>query len=114
MATLVSSTRAEAVSRAEANAPFLRSAIAAFPDTAERFVDEGSEAAVATARSLTGESVGEQLRRQRHSLALAVALADISGERPLEWVTAKLSDFADRAMDDAIRAAMLERVPDEE
>jgi glutamate-ammonia-ligase adenylyltransferase len=114
MATLVSSTRTEAVGRAEANAPFLRSALAAFPDIATRFVVDGSEAALAIALSQTGESVGQQLRRQRHALALAVALADISGEQSLEWVTAKLSDFADRAMDDAISAAMLERVPDEE
>ena len=114
MATIVSSKRAQAVERAEANAPFLRSAIAAFPAISDSFVEEGSEAAVDLALALRGESVGEQLRRQRHALALAVALADISGEQPLEWVTAKLSGFADQAMDDAIRAAMLERVPDEE
>ena len=111
MATIVSSKRAQAVERAEANAPFLRSAIAAFPAISDSFVEEGSEAAVDLALALRGESVGEQLRRQRHALALAVALADISGEQPLEWVTAKLSGFADQAMDDAIRAAMLERVP---
>ena len=63
---------------------------------------------------LDGGTVGERLRRQRHALALAVALADLSGEQPLEWVTATLSDFADTAMDEALRAAMLERVPDEE
>ena len=114
MATLVSPARMEAVGRAEANAPFLRSAIAAFPNISSCFVEEGSESAVAMALSLTGDGVGEQLRRRRHALALAVALADISGEQPLEWVTAKLSDFADVAMDDALRAAMLERVPDEE
>ena len=114
MATLVSSTRADAVGRAEANAPFLRSSIAAFPDIAANFVDDGSDAAVARALSVTGDSVAEQLRRQRHALALAVALADISNEKPLEWVTSTLSDFADKAMDEAVRAAMLERVPDEE
>jgi len=114
MATLVSSTRAEAVGRAEANAPFLRAAISAFPNISACFVEEGSEAAVDRALALTSDNVAERLRRQRHALALAVALADISGERPLEWVTATLSDFADAAMDDAIRTAMLERVPDEE
>ncbi len=114
MATLVSSSRAEAVRRAEANAPFLRASIAAFPDIAASFVDDGSDAAVARALSIKGESVAEQLRRQRHALALAVALADISNAKPLEWVTATLSDFADKAMDEAVRAAMLERVPDEE
>ncbi|HEU4957419.1 MAG TPA: bifunctional [glutamine synthetase] adenylyltransferase/[glutamine synthetase]-adenylyl-L-tyrosine phosphorylase [Sphingomicrobium sp.] len=114
MATLVSSTREEAVGRAEANAPFLRMAIATFPAIAACFVEEGGQAAVDRALSLDGDSVAEQLRRRRHALALAVALADISGERSLEWVTATLSDFADSAMDEAIRSAMLERVPDEE
>src|SRR5687767_12526237 len=98
MATLVSSTRADAVGRAEANAPFLRSSIATFPNIVATFVDEGSDAAVKEALSIAGESVAEQLRRQRHALALAVALADLSGERTLEWVTANLSDFADKAM----------------
>ena len=114
MATVVAGNRANALERAEAFAPFLRTAAAAFTDIARTFVEEGSGAAVAQALLLNGETVGERLRRQRHALALAVALADLSGEQPLEWVTAKLSDFADRSMDEAMRAAMLERVPGEE
>ena len=114
MATLVSSKRAETLGRAEANAPFLRTAMATFPDIAACFVEDGSQPAVDRALSLIGDNVGDQLRRRRHALALAVALADLSGEQSLEWVTDTLSDFADAAMDDAIRAAMLERVPDEE
>jgi glutamate-ammonia-ligase adenylyltransferase len=43
---------------------------------------------------------------------LAVALGDLSGELPLERVTKILSDFADRAIDEALSAAILERVPD--
>ena len=54
------------------------------------------------------------MRRQRHGLALAVALGDLAGELSLEQVTAHLSDFADHAIDRALRAAMLERVPDAE
>jgi glutamate-ammonia-ligase adenylyltransferase len=100
--------------RAEAHAPFLRAAIAAFPDIAQNFVDDGGDAAVTKALALDGETVGERLRRRRHGLALATALGDLSGEQPLEWVTATLSDFADRAMDEALACAMLERMPDEE
>jgi glutamate-ammonia-ligase adenylyltransferase len=114
MATVVASSRAEALERARANAPFLRAMADAFPDVAERFLDEGSEAAVAHSLSLGGEAVGERLRRRRHALALAVALADLSGDQPLEWVTMTLSGFADSAMDEALRAAILERVPDQE
>jgi len=84
----------------------------AYPDIVSRFIDQGSEAAVNEALTLEGEDVGGRLRRQRHALALAVALADLSGEQPLEWVTAMLSNFADRAMDEALRQAMLERMPD--
>jgi glutamate-ammonia-ligase adenylyltransferase len=113
-ATLVSNDRADALARAEANAPFLRGAAANFPDIVATFLDEGSQAAVARALAVDGGSVGERLRKRRHALALATALADLSGEQPLEWVTASLSDFADTAMDEALRAAMLERVPDEE
>jgi len=52
------------------------------------------------------------LRRRRHGLALAVALGDLAGELPLERVTALLSDFADAAIDEAVAAAIAERVPD--
>ena len=113
-ATAGTSGRADALERSNAHAPFLRMAAAAFPDIAEIFVSEGGDAAVARALAVGEGAVGERLRRQRHGLALATALADVSGEKPLEWVTATLSDFADRAMDDALRAAMLERMPEDE
>ena len=106
--------REAALARAISFAPFLRTAAEAFPDIVSTFLDEGSETAVAKALAKGGETVGERLRRQRHALALATALADLSGEQSLEWVTATLSDFADSAMDEAVREAMLERVPDEE
>ena len=112
--TAAADERADALRRAEAHAPFLRAAIAAFPDIVETFLAEGSEAAVARALAVGGATVGEELRRRRHALALATALADLSGEGSLDWVTATLSDFADAAMDQALRAAMLERVPDED
>lgn len=112
--TLVRNDRSGALERAEANAPFLRAAAAAFPEIVQTFLNAGSDAAVAKALALGGETVAERIRRQRHGLALATALADLSAEKPLEWVTATLSDFADAAMDAALKAAMLERLPDEE
>ncbi|MFL6723281.1 MAG: bifunctional [glutamine synthetase] adenylyltransferase/[glutamine synthetase]-adenylyl-L-tyrosine phosphorylase [Sphingomicrobium sp.] len=113
-ATLVKDDRAAALGRSTAHAPFLRATAAAFPEIARVFLDEGSDAAVERALALDAATVGERLRRRRHGLALATALADLSGERPLEWVTATLSAFADAAMDEALRSAMLERVPDQE
>src|SRR5688572_28965751 len=112
--TVVAGDRGQALERAVAHAPFLLAAAATFPDIADTFVEKGSDAAVAQALALDGAGTAPRLRRRRHALALATALADLSGEKPLEWVTATLSDFADAAMGQALRAAMLERLPDEE
>ena len=113
-ATVGKAGRDAAIARADAHSPFLRSAIEAFPAIADTFRDENSDAAVARALALDGETVGERLRLRRHALALAVALGDLGGEKPLEWVTQTLSDFADAAMDEALAEAICERVPEEE
>ena len=57
---------------------------------------------------------GVALRRERRALALTVALGDLSGAYDLTAVTRRLTDFADAALDRAIRAAILERTPDAE
>jgi len=113
-ATAVMSERDDAVARATAYSPFLRSAIDAVPQLVEIFREQGGDAAVGLALAQDGDTVGERLRRRRHALALAVALADLSSEQPLEWVTRTLSDFADAAMEEALAAAIAERVPDED
>src|SRR5579884_309575 len=101
-----------AIERAERYSPFLREALAAFPPIADSFVSQGAVAAAELALSAGADDVQAQLRRRRHGLALAVALGDLAGELPLEDVTALLSDFADRAIEDAVAAAIAERVPD--
>ena len=106
------SARSDAVQRANANSPFLREAIDARGDVAERFLEAGAEAAAVLALQSLGDGVGSTLRRQRHGLALAVALGDLAGELPLEQVTRLLSDFADSAIDRAVAAAIAERVPE--
>lgn len=58
--------------------------------------------------------VAQALRRQRRALALQVALGDLAGVLDLTSVTAALTDFADAALDRAIRAAIAERYPDAE
>ncbi|MET4896455.1 bifunctional [glutamine synthetase] adenylyltransferase/[glutamine synthetase]-adenylyl-L-tyrosine phosphorylase [Sphingomonadaceae bacterium jetA1] len=55
--------------------------------------------------------VGVALRRARRALALSVALGDLAGIYDLTGVTRRLTDFADRALDRAIRAAIQERTP---
>jgi len=106
--------RNDALERARAHSPFLRSATERWPELAESFLAEGSDAAISSALAADGDSLGVTLRRQRHGLALAVALGDLSGDLTLERVTATLSAFADRAIDEALRLAVAERVPDSE
>ena len=106
----VTAQRESAMARASACSPFLRAAADAFPEVAEAFLSDGATAAVDRALAVSAEEVGARLRRQRTALALAVALGDLVGELALEHVTHVLSDFADRAIDQALGAAVAERV----
>jgi glutamate-ammonia-ligase adenylyltransferase len=108
----MTSAREDAVTRAEGHSPFLRESLRAHSDIKDCFVDRGAETAVELALAASGDSLDARLRRQRSRLALAVALGDLAGEFSLEQVTAALSAFADQAIDDAIAAAISERVPD--
>ena len=103
---------ADAIARASAHAPFLENLLAR-----EVELVAGLDAALvnprAAARAFEGEmSVGARLRIERRRLALLVALGDLSGRFDLTSVTHLLTDFADDALDRAIRAAILERTPD--
>jgi glutamate-ammonia-ligase adenylyltransferase len=75
-----------------------------------------ADAALAAARAAgAGASgTGQALRRERNALALVTAVADLAGAWDLTRVMALLSDFADQALDAAIRTAFVERVPDAE
>src|SRR4029079_10732399 len=98
---------------ARKHSPFLREALSARAEIVEAFLESGAEiAAEAALLSASELPIDRRLRQRRHALALAVALGDLSGELPLERVTALLSDFADSAIHEAVSAAILERVPD--
>ena len=58
--------------------------------------------------------IGRRLRQERRALALKVALGDLAGVLDLTAVTQRLSNFADYALDAAIRAAIAERYPGDE
>ena len=95
---------ADALARARDHSPFLRDALVAQADVAAVFADGGAEAAAAFALAAAPDlTVDPRLRRGRRDtgLALAVALGDLAGELPLERVTGLLSDFADKAIDEA-------------
>jgi glutamate-ammonia-ligase adenylyltransferase len=108
------SARAAALERAAEHSPFLRDCLAARSEIAGAFLDHGGMRAAELALEAGGEDLTASLRRRRQGLALAVALGDLAGEFTLEQVTRLLSDFADRAIDQAVRAAVIERVPDAE
>uniref|UniRef100_UPI002115EEC2 [protein-PII] uridylyltransferase family protein n=1 Tax=Sphingomonas sp. dw_22 TaxID=2721175 RepID=UPI002115EEC2 len=68
-----------------------------------------------TARGFDGDMAeGRRLRIERRRLALLVAIGDLAGVFDLTRVTHLLSDFADDALDRAIREAIRERTPDAE
>ena len=111
-ATPLSNARAGAIERASKNSLFLRAAAERWPGIVDHFAEQGATAAILAALREDGEDVASRLRRRRHALALAVALGDLAGELPLEEVTAHLSGFADAAIDQALDAAVAERLPD--
>ncbi|WP_294171764.1 bifunctional [glutamine synthetase] adenylyltransferase/[glutamine synthetase]-adenylyl-L-tyrosine phosphorylase [uncultured Sphingomonas sp.] len=105
--------RDDALRRARCHSPFLRAAAELRPELVQAFVAEGPGPALALTRTCVGDTA-QRLRRERLGLALVTALGDLSGELTLEAVTATLSQFADRAIDEALRRAVAERLPDAE
>lgn len=100
----------QAIERAQANAPFLANLIAREPALIERL--DGSSDVLAACRVNDGAMpVGKRLRIERRRLALSIALLDLAGLLDFREVTRALSDFADGALDEAIAAAIRERVP---
>ena len=98
----------EAIARAELHSPFLRNLIARRPE-----IVAGARGDIAATLAMAREEgdVPHALRRERQAVALATALGDLSGRLELEDVVRGLSDFADRALDRAIAAAIEERTP---
>ncbi len=106
----------DALDRAAANSPFLARLIEQRPALVAHLRQGNPAAALAQARE-EGEAcdaVSNGLRVERGGVALAVAIADLAGAWDLSQVTRTLSDFADRACNRAIAAAITERTPDAE
>ena len=108
---LTTKVRTDALGRARAHSPFLRDALDARDDIAALFLARGAAAAMELALAAVDDVLDVRLRQQRHGLALAVALGDLADELALEDVTRRLSDFADRAINEAVSAAIAERTP---
>ena len=106
---------AAALERARDHAPFLRRLIERHPALIDCMLAGTVTNALAAARAerVEGASLAAALRQERAALALIVAIFDLAGVWPLEMVTETLSDFADRALEEAIAAAFAERFPGE-
>jgi [glutamine synthetase] adenylyltransferase / [glutamine synthetase]-adenylyl-L-tyrosine phosphorylase len=135
---------ADAVARAEAYSPYLRGLIRRFPEVliippplGEVARSDGGAVSAASGgatlpaltplhrsavplpqrgRTFIDPSlpVPTALRQAKGRLALSVALGDLAGLLTLDDVTHQLSDFADMALDHALRAAFASIVPGEE
>jgi glutamate-ammonia-ligase adenylyltransferase len=101
----------EAIARAQAYSPFLTGLIDRNADLMPLIHAGNFDDALAAALARSADSVGTALRKQRQGVALVTAIADLSDVWDLTRVTHILSDFADHALDQAIAAAIEERVP---
>ena len=101
---------ADALRRAEENAPYLKALIRRRGATVARIAADGCDAALAMAMAFDPAlPVADRLRTAKADVALITALADLGGAWPLERVTAALSAFADAALDASMAAALAER-----
>jgi glutamate-ammonia-ligase adenylyltransferase len=101
----------DAIVRARTFSPFLAGLIERNPDLMAMIAANAFDDALASALARSADSVGSALRKQRQGVALVTAIADLAGIWDLTRVTHILSDFADHALDQAIAAAIEERVP---
>ena len=102
----------DALRRAHRYSPFLGAAIDHDPALVARI--EGGAIVPDFTRIDPALPVARRLRLERRTVALSVAIGDLAGLSDLTAVTGHLTDFADHALDTAIRAAILERTPDAE
>lgn len=100
-----------AIERARACAPFLAQLIDREPALVDRLRNQPFPDPLTLRIDDPEMPVARRLRLERRRLALCVGLGDLAGILDLDDVTRALSDFADYALDAAIRAAMEERLP---
>lgn len=104
----------DALERATAHAPYLAMAMDVQPELRALLAEENLEAAFAFADECGAgaENVRQKLRREKRALALVLGIGDLAGQLSLTEVITSLSDFADRALDEALADIYAERYPD--
>ncbi|MEG3179481.1 bifunctional [glutamine synthetase] adenylyltransferase/[glutamine synthetase]-adenylyl-L-tyrosine phosphorylase [Sphingomonas sp. LT1P40] len=106
-----SSALQDAVERARDHAPFLAHLLEREPGLVAELPDAIADPVAASRIDDPAMPVARRLRLERRRLALITAIGDLSGQLDFRATTRALSEFADYALDAAIRAALIERVP---
>ena len=103
----------DALQRARDNAPYLAMAMQVLPELTDLLAAENLDAALEYSRSAGAgaENVRQKLRREKRALALTLAIGDLAGQLSLTDVITRLSDFADRALDEALADIYATRYP---
>ncbi|MEW4468084.1 bifunctional [glutamate--ammonia ligase]-adenylyl-L-tyrosine phosphorylase/[glutamate--ammonia-ligase] adenylyltransferase [Parasphingorhabdus sp. JC815] len=106
----------DALHRAEEHAPYLCLALDILPELKELLAAEDLKSAFAFVQEAgTGaQTVRQKLRREKRALAVTLAVGDLAGQLSLSEVVEHLSDFADRALEEALADIYAERYPDAE
>ncbi|MEH6756415.1 MAG: bifunctional [glutamate--ammonia ligase]-adenylyl-L-tyrosine phosphorylase/[glutamate--ammonia-ligase] adenylyltransferase [Parasphingorhabdus sp.] len=104
----------DAIKRAQNNAPYLAMAMEIQPELKALLLGEDLSAAFAFVKDagLGAETVRQKLRWEKRALALTLAVGDLAGQLSLTDVITQLSDFADRALEEALADIYATRYPD--
>ncbi|PHR16637.1 MAG: bifunctional [glutamate--ammonia ligase]-adenylyl-L-tyrosine phosphorylase/[glutamate--ammonia-ligase] adenylyltransferase [Sphingopyxis sp.] len=107
-------TLQDALQRARSHAPFLAMAMQVQPELTDLLAAEDLDGALDyCGRAGEGaDNVRQKLRQEKRALALTLAIGDLAGQLSLTDVTNRLSDFADRALDEALADIYATRYPD--
>ncbi|MDM8009545.1 MAG: bifunctional [glutamine synthetase] adenylyltransferase/[glutamine synthetase]-adenylyl-L-tyrosine phosphorylase [Parasphingorhabdus sp.] len=107
-------TLQDALQRARSHAPFLAMAMQVQPELTDLLAAENLDGALDyCVRAGEGaDNVRQKLRQEKRALALTLAIGDLAGQLSLTDVTNRLSDFADRALDEALADIYATRYPD--
>ncbi|HEY9091164.1 bifunctional [glutamate--ammonia ligase]-adenylyl-L-tyrosine phosphorylase/[glutamate--ammonia-ligase] adenylyltransferase [Parasphingorhabdus sp.] len=104
----------DAIKRAEDHAPYLSLGLEVLPELKSLLAAEDLKAAFDFAQSAGAgaETVRQKLRREKRALAVTLAVGDLAGQLSLSEVMGHLSDFADRALEEALADIYTTRYPD--
>ncbi len=100
--------------RAKENAPYLKMLLEVQPELADLLGSEKLDAAFeyCAQAGAKADNVRQKLRQEKRALALTLAIGDLAGQLSLTDVITRLSDFADRALDEALADIYANRYPD--